>query len=167
MESLGNATGTWPGWSLQWAQGSAGAAELSLRQQHCCEPWVSWDQSPLPAAQQALLRSGVGGKRPLWLARALEGTTRVPKDGLPCRQTPVVWGRQKESKGNPLGSRSSPLCPDQASSDPDQPWQHLLNPSQDRCHSPREEPSTPKQQGHPGPQQGAGMGRRTYERVRK
>lgn len=84
-------------------------------------------------------------------------------DSLADRDTCGVGKAKREQRE----SRSSPLCPDQASSDPDQPWQHLLNPSQERCHSPREEPSTPKQQGHPGPQQGAGMGRRTYERVRK
>lgn len=53
-----------------------------------------------------------GWKNPLWLARALEGTTCVPKDVPLQPQTPVVWGRQKESKGDALGCRSSPLCPD-------------------------------------------------------
>lgn len=122
MESHGNARGTWPSQSPQQAQGSAGAAELSLRQEHYCEPCVSWDQSPLPAAQQALLRSGVGGKKPLWLARALEGITCVPKDGLPCSQRHLWCGKgKKRAKVIPLDPRPAPFAqtsPDSTSSTP-------------------------------------------------
>lgn len=110
MESLGNAIGTWPGWSLQWAQDSAGAAELSLRQQHCCEPWVSWDQSPLPAAQQALLRSGVGGKRPLWLVEHLKEQPVSPRmDSLADRDTCGVGKAKREQRESPWIQVQPPL----------------------------------------------------------
>lgn len=159
MESHGNGQGTWPGWSLQRARDNAGAAELSLRQQHCCEPCVTWDQSPLAAAQQALLSSGVGGKRPLWLAGALEGTTCVPRDGLPCSQRHLWCGEgKKRGKVIPLDPGPAPFAltrPHVTQTSPDS-----TSPAPRRTHvtAPERSPAPPNGRDTLEPSKGLGRG---------
>lgn len=132
------------------------------------EPCVSWDQSLLPAAQQALLRSGVGGKKPLWLARALVGTACVPKDGLPCSQRHLWCGQgKKRAKGIPLDPGPAPFAltrPHLTQSSPDST---SSSPGRTDATAPERSPAPQNSQDTLDPSKGLGWGRRTYERVRK
>lgn len=111
-ESHGNVRGMWP-------SSGHGAAELSLRQEHCCEPCVSWAQSLLPAAQQALLRSGVGGKTPFGLLEHLKEQPVSPRMSPYSHRHLWCGAGRKRAKVMPWDAGPAPFA--LTSSDPEQP----------------------------------------------